>query len=129
MIKVLLLMLLLHVIDDFGLQGVCLSNLKQKEYWKNILGEKYNNKYDNDYKMALLMHSLSWSIMTSLPIIFMTNVSDIALLLIVIINAIIHYIVDDAKANKFKINLVQDQSIHLTQILIVWLIIKCGLVF
>lgn len=36
----------------------------------------------------------------------------------VIVNAIIHAIVDDLKANKLKISLVTDQIIHFLQIII-----------
>ena len=32
-VKVFLLMILLHVIDDFHLQGI-LASMKQKEWWK-----------------------------------------------------------------------------------------------
>jgi hypothetical protein len=39
-----------------------------------------------------------------------------------VVNTIIHYIVDDLKANKLKINLIADQSIHLFQILISWVV-------
>ena len=35
-----------------------------------------------------------------------------------VINGLIHMFVDNLKANKFKINLIQDQSIHLVQILV-----------
>ena len=34
-VKVFLLMILLHVIDDFHLQGI-LANMKQKEWWKSL---------------------------------------------------------------------------------------------
>jgi hypothetical protein len=33
-----------------------------------------------------------------------------------------HAVIDDAKANKFQINLVQDQICHLIQIIAIWLI-------
>ena len=33
-VKVFLLMILLHVIDDFHLQGI-FGSMKQKEWWKN----------------------------------------------------------------------------------------------
>ena len=34
----------------------------------------------------------------------------------IIIHTIIHAIIDDLKANKFKINLIQDQMFHIIQI-------------
>ena len=39
------------------------------------------------------------------------------------INIIIHAVVDDAKANKNKLNLFQDQLIHLLQILGTWILL------
>lgn len=35
-----------------------------------------------------------------------------------IINTIVHMVTDDLKANRYKINLIQDQSIHMLQIII-----------
>jgi hypothetical protein len=37
-----------------------------------------------------------------------------------IYNWLIHAYVDNLKANNHKINLIQDQSIHLVQIIITW---------
>ena len=41
--------------------------------------------------------------------------------LIFINNVITHMIVDDLKANDKKINLIQDQIIHMFQILLTWI--------
>ena len=38
-------------------------------------------------------------------------------------NTIIHAVVDNLKANKLKINLVVDQSIHILQIIITYIIL------
>ena len=38
-------------------------------------------------------------------------------------NVLIHMFVDDLKANKKKINLIQDQSIHMLQVIWTWLCI------
>ena len=38
------------------------------------------------------------------------------------INLIIHAIVDNAKANEKQINLIKDQLIHISQIIITWTI-------
>lgn len=120
-IKILLFMILMHIIDDFVLQPICLSKLKQKKWWRD---NGYNSSlYSNDYKCALLMHSMSWSIMTLIPIMIVFTVNQYLLLLIFIVNTVIHYIVDDSKANKLKMNLWQDQWIHLLQILVTWAII------
>ena len=74
--------------------------------------------------MALFCHALSWSIMIFLPILIYSLINNIDLQLFYLaipINLIIHAFVDDLKANKLKINLIVDQSIHFIQILTTWL--------
>ena len=101
------------------MQPICLSRLKQKKTWLDH--EDYSDKYKNDYKMALFIHSLSWSIMVILPLLFVS--SNIFFLLgALLINTTIHYTTDDNKANKFKINLIQDQLIHFAQIIFMYVI-------
>ena len=120
MIKILLLMLFAHIVDDFYLQGI-LANMKQKRWWEH--SEWYKPLYRNDYKMALLIHSMSWSIMILLPFMFLHYVSGLMLLGAFIINAVIHYYIDDLKANRGQINLVVDQSIHIIQVILTWMIL------
>ena len=117
-------MLFCHIVDDFVLQDK-FSYLKQKSWWvKTCKDEGLSmEKYGNAYKMALFEHSLEWSIAILLPIIFLYNVPGIILLNLVIINTIIHYIVDNAKANQLRLNLVQDQIIHFIQIIVTWIVI------
>lgn len=117
-IKILLLMILCHIIDDFVLQPICLSKLKQKEWWKTQKG--YKDLYKNDYKMALFIHSISWSIMIMLPFLLMPIVNNSTIGLMFLINTSIHYLVDNLKANKGVMNLVEDQSIHLIQVGLTW---------
>lgn len=63
-IFILFCMLFCHVIDDYYLQGI-LASMKKKSWWeKNAPDELYKN----DYKMALFMHSFSWSFMIMLPL-------------------------------------------------------------
>ena len=114
-IKILLFMILLHVIDDFVLQPISLSNLKQKKWWEKQEG--YSDKYKDDYKVALAIHSISWSIMIHIPLVIMfPSLGQLALLISFIVNAVIHYFIDDLKANKLKINLFEDQMVHFCQI-------------
>lgn len=124
-VKVLLLMFLFDIIDDFVLQPICLSKLKQKRYWIEEC-KKYNlniSKYDTDYITALLIHGLSWSIMIHVPLMFLGGIrDDFFLLLSVLFNAVIHAIIDNLKANKLKINLDIDQCLHGLQILITWIV-------
>lgn len=114
------LMYLFHVIDDFGLQGI-MASMKQKDWWKKQEG--YSDKYKDDWTMALFMHSLSWSIFITLPILWYFNFQvGVIWNWIIIVNALIHYWVDNLKANKKKINLIQDQTYHLLQIIITFAI-------
>ena len=112
LIFVIISMIFCHIVDDYYLQG-WLSQAKQKSYWKNAPDEMYKH----DYIVALVMHAMSWSFMIMLPIAIYWSFNVNALFAVVwTINAIIHAIVDDLKANKKIINLVYDQSIHMIQI-------------
>jgi hypothetical protein len=71
--------------------------------------------------MALMEHAFSWTFMIHVPVIAAgSNIPLSMLLLTFAINWSIHAIVDDLKANKKAINLIQDQSIHLVQIILTW---------
>lgn len=116
---VLFTMFFFHIFDDYYLQGI-LAQMKQKSWWINQKG--YNSFYKYDYLVALIMHSFSWSFMIHFPIIiyyYMNNINaSVVYFILVIIQMIIHIIVDNAKANTKSINLVIDQSIHIVQIII-----------
>lgn len=130
MLKILLLMILCHILDDFVLQKATLSNLKQREWWERETGSKEYGMplmYKNDYIMALVIHSLSWSIMIHLPL-FIFDIKWYMLITSVACNCLIHCIVDDAKANLKSINLIQDQLIHFAQIGITFLIFTLWIV-
>ena len=115
--RVLFLMFLLHIIDDFVLQPVCLSKLKQKSFW-NSLSNTTNDLYKNDYKMALFIHGLSWSIMIHIPIfLFCDYVSDIVFIISVFGWGFLHSYIDNMKANEKIISLVMDQTLHFIQII------------
>ena len=120
-IALLIFMIFAHIVDDYYLQG-WLASAKTKNWWEK---NAPNKLYSKDYIMALFCHSLSWSIMVFLPILIYSLYNQIDLnwfYLVLPINLIIHAIIDDLKANKFKINLIIDQSIHFIQIFITWLI-------
>lgn len=115
---ILFAMLFCHIIDDYFLQGI-LASMKQKEWWnKNAPGKMYAW----DYIAALFMHSFSWAFMIMLPIAIVARFQLGLLFLAYPINTVIHCVIDDLKANKHKINLIIDQSIHIIQILITWAI-------
>ena len=120
-IALLIFMIFAHITDDYYLQG-WLASAKTKKWWEKNAPDKL---YSKDYIMALFCHSLSWSIMVFLPILIYSLYNQIDLnwfYLVLPINLIIHAVIDDLKANKFKINLIIDQSIHFIQIFITWLI-------
>ena len=109
----LLLMIFCHIVDDYYLQG-WLASAKQRKWWEQNAPDKL---YRFDYIVALAMHSISWSFMIMLPIAFNSGF-DIGVRFIGIFcaNALIHGLTDNAKANLKLINLIQDQFVHLLQI-------------
>lgn len=110
---IILAMIFCHIVDDYYLQGT-LANLKQKSFWEKNAPDKM---YKHDYIMALVMHSMSWAFMIMSPIAICYNFNvGIAFVVTFVANAIVHSVVDDLKANKHKINLIQDQICHLIQI-------------
>ena len=109
---ILVLMLLGHLVADYTLQG-WLADGKQESWWKKVCGGVIPDKYKYDYVAALLCHALYWSIFICAPF-FASN----WFLLAIAVNTIIHAVVDDLKANKMKINLIQDQLLHLVQIVV-----------
>lgn len=113
---VILWMIFFHIVDDYYLQG-WLASAKQKSWWEeNYRFEKY--KYKNDYIWALIMHSFSWSFMIMLPIAYVQQFGiGWRYVVMFIVNLIVHAVVDNLKANKKTINLWQDQTIHLAQIM------------
>lgn len=120
-IHILLIMIFLHIIDDYRLQGI-LASMKQKEWW--VKQEGYKDMYKHDYVIALLCHSFSWAFMIMLPIFVSISFKlTPAVISIFISNLLAHALIDDMKANKHQINLIVDQSVHLLQIVLTWLIL------
>jgi len=120
-ILILLIMLFLHIVDDYYLQGV-LANMKMKEWWDK---QTDNPLYKNDYKMALIEHAFSWTFVMMSPIMVLMIYNNdyrrlIPYLLFLIENTIVHAIIDNLKANKRSINLVIDQTSHFIQIVSTW---------
>jgi hypothetical protein len=114
---ILVLMLLGHLVADYTLQG-WLADGKQKSWWEETIIKKYGHlvdmaKYKYDYIAALVCHALYWSIFICAPFY-----ASSWFIVAVILNTIVHAIVDDLKANRHKINLIQDQLLHLVQILL-----------
>ena len=121
-IFILLAMIFLHIIDDYKLQGI-LASMKQQKWWEEQ--KEYKKLYKYDYIPALIEHSFSWTFMIMLPIAISLKFNIGWWAIAYIVNMIVHAFVDNLKANKFKINLVIDQTIHLIQIIVTWLIFIC----
>lgn len=118
---VILIMIVMHTLADYGVQHWCrLSDLKQKAFWEtHPVGRE--KKYQYDYLFALGFHSINWACLTFWPLLFfhLISMEQIEIYnIVVIVNAVIHAIIDDLKANKLKLNLGQDQTLHLLQIVI-----------
>ena len=115
-------MIICHILADYNFQGN-LANFKQKLYWT-----KYSKKYRDDWIIALILHSFFWSFSILIPYIvyYIYYHHNLTIIIItIIVNTIIHSIVDDLKCNRFKLNLTQDQLLHLIQIIITWFICIC----
>lgn len=122
---VFVLMLLLHMVADYTLQG-WLANGKCKSWWEQNAPDE---KYRKDYKCALLCHAFYWAAVTFLPILLIDGccvVSQWKYILALALNTPVHYFVDDLKANRGRINLWEDQVLHFLQIgitaILVWLL-------
>lgn len=108
-----LLMIFLHIVDDYYLQK-WLASAKQKSWWEENAPDKL---YKFDYIWALIMHAFSWTFMIMLPIAFTLDFNVTGFFVyIFIINMIVHAVTDDLKANRKLLNLWCDQIIHLGQI-------------
>lgn len=115
----------LHIFADFHLQGI-LANLKQKEWWaENVKTSEFDHKFDKDYRTALIIHGLEWSIFVHIPGMYLlcaytvgTSLLASALILSsIILNGAFHAYVDHLKCNSFTINLKQDQILHFMQLI------------
>ena len=126
--KLILLTILAHLVADFTLQGWFCKG-KQELWWKEEC-KKYGvdfYKYRNDYLMALFLHSLYWSIAILIPAMFMYNLPNKMIALLMFFNTFLHFMTDDLKANRMILNLVQDQISHFIQIAVTLIIITNGI--
>ena len=126
-VKMFLLSILLHFVADYTLQG-CLSNLKQRKWWVDYFNNQifslrvvHSRKYRHDYICGLVCHALYWTLVTFAPLLWIAK-GVTALALIVLGNTLFHAVVDHMKCNCYKINLWQDQVLHLAQIVVTYVI-------
>lgn len=123
----LMTMIFFHIIADFNIQGI-LAQMKQKSFYDQY---RYRvNLYRYDHIVALLMHSFSWTFMIHIPgIMYLILMGKWSMfenewtvyLIFFIVHMIMHALTDHAKANWYLINLVMDQTIHILQIIIIWI--------
>lgn len=123
-ILILFAMLFCHIVDDYYLQGI-LADLKQRAWW---VCRHPTTIYKRDYIAALAAHGFSWAFMIMLPFglwVLLNSRYNLAWLYgaLVIANTIVHGFVDDLKCNKYKINLLTDQTIHVAQVITTWMIL------
>lgn len=111
-------MIFLHIVDDFYLQGI-LAQMKQRNWWSGAKA-----KYRYDYIVALLTHAFSWTYMIHLPLLiaYRSSIPISMFLFGFAANWLHHAFIDNLKANKLKINLITDQSLHIMQILETWIL-------
>lgn len=109
---ILVLMLLGHLVADYTLQG-WLADGKQKKWWQNCFKGIVPEKYKRDYWAALYCHALYWSIFICAPFY-----ASPYFIVAIAVNTLAHAIIDNEKANVMSINLIQDQLLHLVQILL-----------
>ena len=122
--SMLALIFLLHFVADFTLQG-CLANLKQEKWWAEQIPKEMQErkriklwrKYQYDYLCGLVCHGFYWSLVVSIPLLlaggFWYAINAFA-------HGVLHVCIDDAKANRMKLNLWQDQALHALQVMLIW---------
>ena len=105
------LMILFHVIEDFHIQGN-MAQMKQRRWWKF-----YDDEYRNDWVPVIILHGIEWAMFVSIPCL-MASWFDVSVwfMAVVVSMGLIHAYIDHLKANTFKINLIQDQTMHMVQI-------------
>ena len=112
-------MIFLHIIADYLVQNDFMATYKQKKNWEQYIKE--TGKYKHDYIVVLLVHAFSWSFITFLPLLLITEVWIWVPL--VILNCFVHASTDDMKCNQLEINLIVDQLLHLLQIVLSLIIV------
>ena len=98
-----------------------MAKFKQKEEWRG-----YGKEYLRDWIPVLTVHAFSWSFFTFLPLVYYVYTKDITfytLAIVIVLNAIVHFIIDDQKCNRFNINLIEDQCLHILQMVLTFMIV------
>lgn len=109
-------MIFCHFIFDCYFQTN--KTMKNKQWWKKR-HDKSMKQYN--YLIGLMIHSFVWSFGILLPFTFVNKELNYVLL---IMNTLIHAIVDNLKTNEKRLSSVQDQILHIVQIIITFLCIQ-----
>lgn len=138
MVTLLFMMIVGHVVGDYILQTDFLAKFKCKESWREYITD--NPRYKHDYIVILFVHAFIWTVCVFAPIIYMVEKDllfepgtshlfyrKFALIAAFVANWTIHAFVDHQKANLKNINLIQDQTAHIVQIWLTW-ILTIGLI-
>ena len=119
----LLVSLYLHCWDDFHHQG-CLKEMKRKKWWREH--PQYNDMYENDYKICMMVHAFEWTCAVHAPyviyLIYIHAFTDCAVMITLTSmfgHLLTHARIDSFKANDLAINLVQDQAFHICQLIMI----------
>lgn len=98
-----------------------LASMKQSKWWKENAPDQL---YKYDYLVALFMHGFSWTFSIMLiPTLYIITHGGTYSYLLFAINLLMHMWIDDLKANKRKINLIVDQTLHVIQIVGTWYVL------
>jgi hypothetical protein len=110
-------MIFMHIVDDFYLQpNSWLVNGKQKAWWQRHAPDKL---YRYDYICALLLHGFSWTFITMFPLAIQWHFQlPMMFYIYFVMNTTVHAAIDNTKANRLRINLIQDQLLHIAQIVL-----------
>jgi hypothetical protein len=126
--KLILLTILAHLVADFTLQGWFCKGKQELRWIAECKKHGVDfSKYRYDYIVALILHSLYWSIAILIPAMFMYNLPNKMIVLLMFFNTFLHFMTDDLKANRMVLNLVQDQISHFIQIAVTLIIITNGI--
>ncbi len=122
MVYAFIIALVMHIIADYMLQTDLMAKAKQRKWWKDNYPDPL---YRFDWLVILALHSFEWSFCVMLPAVVCKimqighNTIIVAVtFILLVVNTVVHMFVDNLKANKFAISLLEDQAWHFVQIVV-----------
>ena len=121
---ILLGMLGLHIVDMFGLNLLSLKMASGKSWYTPGLTLKRSKP---DSIIPLLTQGFSWSILVHVPIIALLIIENInpptvLIFITVILQGLVHAYISNENASFRKLNFVENQILHLVQIISIFII-------